>query len=252
MELKEKIVIITGASSGIGYATAITMAKQGAIIIGVDIQEKAGTKLIDQIEELGGKAEFVKTNVSNWEEMQQLHQKVITDYGRIDIAINNAGIGNIPTPMIHTTNEDWDQVMAINANGVFYGMKLQVSQMLKQGGGVIVNTASVAGLRGLPRSIAYAASKHAVVGMTKTASMEYAKKNIRINAICPAFTVTALFTPEMMDGLKEGLSEKLKKAIPMNRFGDVQEIADAILWLSSEKASFVNGLALPVDGGMTA
>ena len=252
MELKEKIVIITGASSGIGYATAITMAKQGAIIIGVDIQEKAGTKLIDQIEDLGGKAEFVKTNVSNWEEMQQLHQKVITDYGRIDIAINNAGIGNIPTPMIHTTNEDWDQVMAINANSVFYGMKLQVGQMLKQGGGVIVNTASVAGLRGLPRSIAYAASKHAVVGMTKTASMEYAKKNIRINAICPAFTVTALFTPEMMDGLKEGLSEKLKKAIPMNRFGDVQEIADAILWLSSDKASFVNGLALPVDGGMTA
>ncbi len=252
MEFKDKIAIITGAASGIGHATAMSMSEKGATIIAVDLNEVAGAKLVEQIIEKGGKAEFIKTNVADWEVMKAVHGKVITDYGRIDIAINNAGIGNIPTPMIHTSNEDWDQVMAINASGVFYGMKLQVEQMLKQGGGVIVNTASVAGLRGLPRSIAYAASKHAVVGMTKTASMEYAKKNIRINAICPAFTVTALFTPEMMDGLKEGLSEKLKKTIPMNRFGDVQEIADAIMWLCSDKASFVNGIALPLDGGMTA
>ncbi len=252
MDFKDKIVIITGASSGIGEATAVSMAQQGACIVAVDVNEESGTRVVEKIKTDGGKATFIKTNVADWEAMQAMHQKVIEDYGRIDIAVNNAGIGNIPTPMVNTTNDDWDQVMAVNANSVFYGMKLQVTQMLKQGGGVIVNTASVAGLRGLPRSIAYAASKHAVVGMTKTASMEYAKKNIRINAICPAFTVTALFTPEMMDGLKDGLSEKLKKAIPMNRFGDVQEIADAILWLCSDKASFVNGLALPVDGGMTA
>ena len=252
MDFKDKIVIITGASSGIGEATAVSMAQLGACIVAVDVNEESGTRLVEKIKTDGGEATFIKTNVADWEAMQDMHQKVIEDYGRIDIAVNNAGIGNIPTPMVNTTNDDWDQVMAVNANSVFYGMKLQVTQMLKQGGGVIVNTASVAGLRGLPRSIAYAASKHAVVGMTKTASMEYAKKNIRINAICPAFTVTALFTPEMMDGLKEGLSEKLKKAIPMNRFGDVQEIADAILWLCSDKASFVNGLALPVDGGMTA
>lgn len=252
MEFIDKICIITGASSGIGEATAISMAQKGATIIAVDINEVAGSKLIEKIKASGGQATFFKTNVADWGAMKDMHQKVVDEYGRIDIAVNNAGIGNIPTPMIQTTNEDWDQVMSINANGVFYGMKLQVSQMLKQGGGVIVNTASVAGIRGLPRSIAYASSKHAVVGMTKTASMEYAKKNIRINAICPAFTVTALFTPEMMDGLKEGLSEKLKKTIPMHRFGEVQEIADAILWLCSDKASFVNGLALPVDGGMTA
>jgi len=197
--------------------------------------------LVDEIISKGETATFIKTNVADWDAMQSMHQKVIDEYGRIDIAINNAGIGNIPTSMIHTSNENWDNVMAINANGVFYGMKLQVAQMLKQGGGVIVNTASVAGLRGLPKSIAYAASKHAVIGMTKTAAMEYAKKNIRIK-----------FHPDMMENISEGLSEKLKKTIPMQRFGEVQEIADAILWLCSDQASFINGLALPVDGGMTA
>ncbi len=252
MEFENKVVLLTGASSGIGKSATLAFAAQGANVIAVDINASKGEEVIKEIMDSGGKATFIKTNVGDWEAMRALHEKVITDFGSIDIAVNNAGIGNIPTPMINTSNEDWDEVMTINANSVFYGMKLQVSQMLKQGGGVIVNTASVAGIRGLPRSIAYAASKHAVVGMTKTAAMEYAKKNIRINAICPAFTVTALFTPEMMDGLKEGLSEKLKKTIPMQRFGNVQEIADAILWLCSEKSSFVNGLALPVDGGMTA
>lgn len=252
MEFENKVVLMTGAASGIGRQASLSFATQGATVIAVDLNASAGAEVVEEIRSIGGAAKFVKTNVADWEAMSSLHEEVIADFGRIDVAVNNAGIGNIPTPMIDTTNEDWNQVMAINANGVFYGMKLQVAQMLKQGGGVIVNTASVAGIRGLPRSIAYAASKHAVVGMTKTAAMEYAKKNIRINAICPAFTVTGLFTPEMMDSLKEGLSEKLKKAIPMHRFGEVQEIADAILWLSSDKASFVNGLALPIDGGLTA
>jgi NAD(P)-dependent dehydrogenase (short-subunit alcohol dehydrogenase family) len=248
----KKVVLITGAASGIGRKTALSFADQGHIVVAVDLHAEAGTVLVDEIISKGETATFIKTNVADWDAMQSMHQKVIDEYGRIDIAINNAGIGNIPTSMIHTSNEDWDNVMAINANGVFYGMKLQVAQMLKQGGGVIVNTASVAGLRGLPKSIAYAASKHAVIGMTKTAAMEYAKKNIRINAICPAFTITGLFHPDMMENISEGLSEKLKKTIPMQRFGEVQEIADAILWLCSDQASFINGLALPVDGGMTA
>jgi len=250
--LKDEVAIITGASSGIGKETAISMAKLGAIIVAVDINESAGEELIDEIKHSNGKASFIKTNVADWEAMQKMHQQVVQQYGRIDIAINNAGMSNLPTAMIDTSNKDWDKVMSINANSVFYGMKLQVQQMLKQGGGVIVNTASVAGLRGLPKSIAYSASKHAVVGMTKTAAMEYAKNNIRINAICPAFTVTGLFQPQMMNQIKEGLSEKLKKTIPMQRFGDSQEIADVILWLCSDKASFVNGLALPIDGGLTA
>jgi len=248
----KKVVLITGASSGIGRQTALSFADQGDIVVGVDIDEAAGATLIDQIRSKGGTATFIKTNVADWKAMEAMHQEVVTLYGRIDIAINNAGMSNLPTSMVQTTNADWDTVMAINANSVFYGMKLQVTQMLKQGGGVIVNTASVAGLRGLPKSIAYAASKHAVVGMTKTAAMEYAKKNIRVNAICPAFTITGLFQPAMMENISEGLTEKLKKTIPMQRFGEVQEIADTILWLCSDKASFVNGLALPIDGGLTA
>ena len=248
----KKVVLITGASSGIGRQTALSFADQGDIVVGVDIDEAAGATLIDQIRSKGRTATFIKTNVADWKAMEAMHQEVVTLYGRIDIAINNAGMSNLPTSMIQTTNADWDTVMAINANSVFYGMKLQVTQMLKQGGGVIVNTASVAGLRGLPKSIAYAASKHAVVGMTKTAAMEYAKKNIRVNAICPAFTITGLFQPAMMENISEGLTEKLKKTIPMQRFGEVQEIADTILWLCSDKASFVNGLALPIDGGLTA
>ena len=247
-----KVVLITGAASGIGRKTALSFAAQGDIVIGVDLNESAGQTLMQEIAEQGGNSTFIKTNVADWDAMQTMHQKVIEEYGRLDIAINNAGMSNLPTGMIHTSNEDWDTVMAVNANSVFYGMKLQVAQMLKQGGGVIVNTASVAGLRGLPKSIAYAASKHAVVGMTKTAAMEYAKKNIRINAICPAFTITGLFHPEMMESISEGLSEKLKKGIPMRRFGEVQEIADTILWLCSDQASFINGIALPIDGGMTA
>ncbi len=248
----KKVVLITGAASGIGRKTALSFADQGDIVVGVDINEQAGATLVEEIKSKGETVTFIKTNVADWGAMEAMHQKVIELYGRIDIAINNAGMSNLPTGMIQTSNEDWDTVMGVNANSVFYGMKLQVAQMLKQGGGVIVNTASVAGLRGLPKSIAYAASKHAVVGMTKTAAMEYAKKNIRINAICPAFTITGLFQPEMMENISEGLTEKLKKTIPMQRFGEVQEITDTILWLCSDKASFVNGLALPVDGGMTA
>lgn len=250
--LKDKVVIITGAASGIGLATAHTMADLGAIIVAVDINEQSGQEAISQILAKGGKASFIKTNVAKWEEMESMHQQVIEQYGRIDIAINNAGIGNIPTAMVEMDNKNFDRVMAVNTNGVFYGMKLQVQQMLKQGGGVIVNTASVAGLRGLPKNIAYSASKHAVVGMTKTAAMEYARKNIRINAICPAFTITGLFQPDMMDEISAGLSDKLKKAMPMNRFGDSQEIADAIIWLCSEQSTFITGLALPIDGGLTA
>ena len=142
--------------------------------------------------------------------------------------------------------------MAINSTGVFYCLKLEIQQMLIQGGGVIVNTASIAGLRGLPSSLAYVASKHAVVGMTKTAAMEYARNNIRINAICPVFTVTPLFDPEVMDKISAGLSRKLKAGIPMKRFANPVEMANTMLWLCSDKASFVTGHAMPVDGGLTA
>ena len=142
--------------------------------------------------------------------------------------------------------------MQINTAGVFYGMKAQLPQMVKQGKGVIINTASIAGLKGLPNSIAYTASKHAVVGMTKTVAMEYGKQNIRVNALCPVFTVTPLFNPEQIEAVAPGIPDKLKANVPMKRFAEVQEQVDAMLWLASDKASFVTGVAFPVDGGLSA
>jgi len=250
--MENKIALVTGGASGIGKATAIILAKEGAKIVVADLDEEKSLEVVNEIKSNGGDAIFVKTNVADWEAMQNLHQTILEKYERIDIAINNAGMATFPQGLVDTTVEEWDKVMAVNTSSVFYGMKLQIKQMLVQGGGVIVNTASVAGLRGLPKNLAYTASKHAVVGMTKTAAMEYGKKNIRINAVCPAFTVTALFNPDMMDMVSAGLSDKLKKSIPMQRFGSSEEIAESILWLCSDKASFVHGLALPVDGGLTA
>ena len=252
MEFKDKIILITGAGSGIGRVTAHAFAKEGGTVIVADINEKGGAETVQQIEALGGKAMFIKNNVADYEDVVKMHQTIIDKFGQLDVAINNAGIGGIPARTHESSIKNWDQVMAVNATGVFYCMKVQIEQMLKQGSGAIVNTASIAGLRGLPNNLAYVASKHAVVGMTKTAAMEYARNKIRINAICPVFTVTPLFDPEVMEKISAGLSSKLKKGIPMKRFADPIEMANTILWLCSDKASFVTGHAMPVDGGLTA
>lgn len=252
MEFKSKIVLITGAGSGIGRVTAQAFAKEGATVVVSDINEKGGAETVQQIADSGGKAIFIKTDVANFEEVQQLIAKTVKLYGRLDIAINNAGIGGLPARTTDHSLDLWDKIMAINSTGVFYCLKAELQQMMAQGGGIIVNTASIAGLRGLPNNIAYVASKHAVVGMTKTAAMEYARHNIRINAICPVFTVTPLFNPEVMEKISKGLPEKLKAGIPMKRFADPIEMANTTLWLCSDKASFVTGHAMPVDGGLTA
>ncbi len=252
MEFKNKVVLITGAGSGIGRVTAQAFAAEGGTVIVSDINEKGGMETVQHITDAGGTATFVRANVANFEEVQELINFTVEQFGKLDIAINNAGIGGLPSRTVDHTLENWDKVMSINSTGVFYCMKAEIQQMLKQGSGAIVNTSSIAGLRGLPNNIAYVASKHAVVGMTKTAAMEYARKNIRINAICPVFTVTPLFNPEVMDQFSKGLSDKLKAGIPMKRFADPMEMANTILWLCSDKASFVTGHAMPVDGGLTA
>lgn len=252
MEFQNKIVLITGAGSGIGRVTAHAFAKEGGTVVVSDINEKGGKETVQQIADAGGTSMFIKTNVAKFEEVENLIQQIVDKYGRLDVAINNAGIGGIPARTAESTVDNWEKVMAVNASGVFYCMRQELQQMVKQGSGAIVNTASIAGLRGLPNNLAYVASKHAVVGMTKTAAMEYARKNIRINAICPVFTVTPLFDPEVMEKLSAGLSGKLKSGIPMKRFADPVEMANTILWLCSDKASFVTGHAMPVDGGLTA
>jgi len=244
-----KIVLITGSGSGIGRTTAYTLASEGAKIVVTDINESGGNETVEAIKSKGGDAYFIKNNVADWEDVQAMFQKAKEHYGRIDIAVNNAGIGSADfAKTADKDNATWDKIIAVNQTGVFYCMKCELAIMLEQGSGSIINIASIAGIRGLPNASAYVASKHAVVGLTRTAAMEYAKKNIRVNALCPVFTPSGLFKPELYGDV----ADKLKKGIPMKRFSNVQEMADAINWLASDKASFVTGHALPVDGGLTA
>ena len=247
----EQVVVITGAGSGIGRVTAQKFGAAGAIVVVSDMNEVSGQATVEMIESAGGTATFVKANVAELAEVEALMTTVVERFGRIDIAVNNAGIGgkNMLKSAEHTF-EDWDNIIAVNQTGVFYCMKLELQQMMRQKSGVIINIASIAGLRGLPNSLAYVASKHAVVGMTKTAAMEYAKYGIRVNAVCPVFTVTNLFNPDYFPNPE--LPEKLKRAIPMKRFAEASEMADAIMYLSSDASSFITGHAMPVDGGLTA
>lgn len=252
MEFKDKTILITGSGSGIGRATALSFAKEGGIVIVSDINEEGGLETVELIERINGKAVFIKANVAEYSEVENLIRQIVRQYGKLDIAVNNAGIAGTPARTTEVSLETWDKVMAVNATGVFYCMRAEIQQMVKQNSGAIVNISSIAGLQGLPNNLPYVASKHAVVGMTKTAALEYSRKNIRINVVCPVFTVTPLFNPEMMEEISAGLSDKLKSGIPMKRFATPIEMANAILWLCSDKASFMTGVAMPVDGGLTA
>ena len=252
MEFQNKIALVTGAASGIGKATAIALSSKGAYVIAADLNVIGGKETIEEIRNAGNLGKFIKVNVAEYQEVKDLTKEIKRKFGRLDIAINNAGIAGANARTIDYPIDDWNKVMQINASSVFYCMKEQIPIMIEQGGGAIVNTASIAGLRGLPNSLAYVASKHAVVGMTKTAAMEYARHKIRINAICPVFTVTPLFDPVAIDKVAKGIPDKLKANVPMKRFAKVDEQVNAILWLCSDQASFVTGHAMPVDGGLTA
>jgi NAD(P)-dependent dehydrogenase (short-subunit alcohol dehydrogenase family) len=252
MNFKNKIILITGAASGIGRAAAMAFAEAGGFVIASDINEKGGLETVAKIKSMGEKATFIKTNVAVFEEVKKLMNQIVEQFGRLDIAINNAGINGVLARTVDYPVDDWERVISVNASSVYYCMKTQIPIMLQQGGGTIVNTASIAGLKGLPNSIAYTASKHAVVGMTKTAAMEYARHNIRINAICPVFTISPMFDPVALEKVAKGIPDKLKANVPMKRFAKVEEQVNAMMWLCSEKASFVTGHALPVDGGLTA
>ncbi|MEO1434826.1 MAG: glucose 1-dehydrogenase [Bacteroidota bacterium] len=251
MSLKDKVVLITGSGSGIGQATALLYAEHGCHIVVSDINEEGGQSTVEQVQALGVQAIFVKCNVAKADQVQHLVDKAVEHFGRIDIAVNNAGIGQrYPVRTADVPHDDWDRTIAVNQTGVFYCMQAEIKQMLTQGHGSIINIASMAGLRGLPNSSAYVASKHAVVGMTKTAALEYARNNIRVNAVCPVFTISPLFN-QLLDA-KEGIGEKLKRTIPLGRFAEASEMAEVIVWLSSDKAGFITGRALEVDGGQSA
>ncbi len=249
MRFKDQVVFITGGASGIGKAVAFAFAKEGARIAIADLQQELGESVVKDLQEKGIDATFVVCNVADYNAVKAAVQHCYQHFGRLDIGLNNAGIGG---PMASTREmelQDWDRVVAVNQSGVFYCMKEELAVMEKQGSGCIVNVSSIAGLRGLPRQIAYTASKHAVIGMTKTTALEYARYGIRVNAICPVFTNTPLV--DQLFASVEGIDQKLLRTIPMRRFGEVEDIVNAILWLCDPASSFVTGLALPIDGGQS-
>jgi NAD(P)-dependent dehydrogenase (short-subunit alcohol dehydrogenase family) len=245
---EEKVVVITGGASGIGRETAIAFSNDGACVVVADVDDAKGKETVDIIKTGSGNAIFVKCDVSKSHDTEAMVHKAVETYGRLDYAFNNAGIGVFGST-IDFAEQDWDRLININLKGVWLCMKYEIIQMLKQGGGAIVNTSSVGGLLGAPNTPAYTASKHGVMGLTKTAALEYAKNNIRINAICPGAVLTPLLdTPPGAPDLKQ----QLLKAHPVGRLGEAKEIAQAVIWLCSDAASFVTGTGLSIDGGVTA
>lgn len=249
-DIADKVAIVTGAASGIGRATALRFADAGAKVVVSDVNEVGGEDTVDMIHKQGGEALFVLTNVADAGSVERMVKTAIDAYGRLDIGINNAGIGGVWAKTAEYPHDDWHQVLAVNLTGVFYCMQAELKPMLAQGCGAIVNTASVAGLRALDNAPAYAASKHGVIGLTRSAAREYAKRNIRINAVCPVFTRTPLFDETLL--VREDLEERFRRMIPMQRYGEPRDIAEAIFWLASDASSFVTGQALSLDGGLTA
>nr|WP_210407267.1 SDR family oxidoreductase [Hydrocoleum sp. CS-953] len=246
-EFEGKVALITGGSSGIGRATAIAFAKKGAKVVIGDRMEKEGQETVAMIKEIGSEAIFIKTDITQATEVENLVNQTINTYNRLDYAFNNAGTEGTLGPSIEQTEENWNQIINTNLKGVWLSMKYQIPQMLKNGGGAIVNNASVAGLIGVPNLSIYCASKHGVIGLTKAVALEQAKAGIRINSVCPGPTQTDLLDRILS---KIGRSEA-KAAQPIGRFGKPEEIANAVVWLCSDAASFITGHSLTIDGGYT-
>ena len=245
---ENKTAIVTGGGSGIGLACAIRLASEGANIVIADIQEKESQAAVAKIRENGGKAIYVHCNVGNAEDCKNAVAAAIAEFKTLDLALNNAGIGGESNTLNDYSIEGWQKVMDVNLNSVFYCMKYEITEMHKHGGGSIVNISSILGHVGFANSSAYVTTKHALLGMTKTAAVENAMQNIRVNAVCPGFIETPLLTGA---GISEGndMYNYIASLHPMKRLGKAEEVAAAVLWLLSDEASFVTGTDLLVDGG---
>ena len=247
-QFESKIALVTGGNSGIGKAIALAFAKQGAKVVVAARRVGEGEETVAMIKNSGGEAHFVETDVSDTNEVKAMIAACITEYGGLDYAVNNAGIEGTPlTPTAEYEEEVWDKVIDINLKGVWLCMKYEIPEMLKSGQGAIVNMSSVAGLIGGRAGVAYYASKHGVIGITKAAALEYAAQGLRINAVCPAIIETPMVDRAFPKN--EERTAQLKAMHPVGRFGQPEEVASATLWLCSEGASFVTGHSLAVDGG---
>ena len=248
--LAGKVAFVTGAGSGIGRATALAFASSGADVVVADVAEEANRETAERVEELGVRSLAVACDVTRGDEVEAALKQTMTTFSRLDAAFNNAGIEQTLVPAADIAIEEWDGIIAVNLRGVFLCMKYEIPLMVAQGGGVIVNTASGAGVKGFPNCAAYAAAKHGVVGLTKSAAIDYAPVNVRINAVCPGITDTAMMA-RVTGGTNQGRQSVIAQE-PIGRMGTPEEIAATVLWLCSEAASFVVGAALVVDGGQTA
>lgn len=247
--LQGKVALVTGASSGIGRAIALAYAREGARVVVSDVHIEGGEETVALVRRQGGEAIFVPADVSRAEDCQRLVERTVAHHGRLDVACNNAGIGGELGPTADYPLDAWQQVIGVNLSGVFYCMKHQIPAMLRQGGGAIVNMASILGQVGFAGAPAYVAAKHGVVGLTKTAALEYGARGLRINAVGPAF----IHTP-MIASLEDdpATRRQLVSLHAVGRLGEPQEVAELVVWLSSERASFVTGAYYAVDGGYLA
>ena len=245
--LENKVALVTGGTSGIGKATALTFGKAGAKVVFSGRREKEGEDTANLIRQSGAECLFVRSDVSSEAEVKALIQKIVEYYGRLDCAFNNAGIDPPTKPLHEQSVEDFDKLMAINVRGLFLCMKYEIQQMLTQGVGVVVNNSSMGGLIAFPGMSPYIASKHAVMGLTRSAALDYAKQGIRINAVNPGIIAT-----DMMDRLADGNPEQMASIVPMGRLGQAEEIAATVVFLCSDAASYITGQPIVIDGGYTA
>lgn len=250
-DVRNKRILITGGASGIGAASALLLASRGAKVVIGDLSEEQGQQVAKQGQDAGNTILFHKVDVTNGDEVRALFAFAMQELGGLDVVLNNAGIDHKPAPMHELSDDDFDRSIAVNLKGVWHCMRAAITCMAPNGGGHVINVASIAGLRSSPAISAYSASKHGVMGLTKSAALEYARANIRFNAVCPSFIDTPM-VQNTLAKLDERAQNAIIKASPLKRLGKIEEVSCAIAWLASDESSFMNGHAFTLDGGMLA